>query len=280
MKIGVIGFGFVGSATFLLNCKDIEIIVYDINPLLCNPKGTVLKDLKECRFIFITVPTPMNKDGSCHLNIVENVINELNTINFDNFIVLRSTVPIGVSDTLKINFMPEFLTEKNFEYDFINNSDWIFGLLGNERDEIFKKEMTELFSLAFQNDKIKYNNLNFVSNKEAEMIKMFKNCFLATKVSFCNEMYEFCCKKNINYENVRKIACNDSRIGNSHSYVPGHDGKLGFGGTCFPKDVNSMIYQINNLNCNFPILHSVIRRNEQIDRPEKDWELNKGRAII
>ena len=67
------------------------------------------------------------------------------------------------------------------------------------------------------------------------MVKLFRNCYLSTKISFCNEIYRFCEKQNIEYENVRNIACNDERIGHSHSFVPGHDGKYGFGGTCFSK---------------------------------------------
>ena len=66
MKIGIIGNGFVGKATFQLKCKDIEILAYDINPELCMPQGITLNDLMSCNLIFISVPTPMNKDGSCY----------------------------------------------------------------------------------------------------------------------------------------------------------------------------------------------------------------------
>ena len=280
MKIGIIGNGFVGKATYLLSCEKINIITYDINPELCNPNGLQLKDMIDCEIIFISVPTPMNKDGSCYLNIVESVINELRGINYLNFIVLRSTVPVGTSDNLDVYFMPEFLTEKNYEEDFINNNEWIFGLKGKDSDLGFKVKVKELFKLAYQNGKIKYNNLNFVLNSEAEMIKMFRNCFLATKVGFCNEIYQFCQFKNIDYENVRKHACKDNRILDSHSHVPGHDGKLGYGGTCFPKDINSMIYQISSVRSNNTILNAVKKRNEEIDRTEKDWKNNLGRTVI
>ena len=87
-------------------------------------------------------------------------------------------------------------------------------------------------------------------------------------------------QKNVNYENVRKLACNDDRILHSHSKVPGHDGKLGFGGTCFPKDVNSMIYQMDKALSDYHILYSVKKRNEEVDRPEQDWNLDTGRAVI
>lgn len=109
---------------------------------------------------------------------------------------------------------------------------------------------------------------------------MFKNCFLSTKVSFCNEIYQFCQTKGINYENVRKIAANDDRILHSHTYVPGPDGKKGFGGTCFPKDTNSLSYEMVKSGMKPYILDSIIERNKIIDRPEQDWNDNKGRAVV
>jgi UDPglucose 6-dehydrogenase len=281
MLIGIIGNGFVGKATFQLMCKEIDIIVYDINPELCFPSGIKLEDLIECDVIFISVPTPMSEDGSCYLKIVESVLNDLKNIQYNGFITLRSTVPIGTSDNLKCYFMPEFLTEQNCMEDFVNNKEWIFGLVGNvEKDKEFIKVITQLFEYAFNNKKIVYNNLYFVSNAEAEMIKLFRNCYLATKISFCNEISQFCKIKNINYENVRYIATKDSRIGDSHTKVPGHDGKKGFGGTCFPKDISNLKTEMDKCFVKPLILNAVIERNETIDRIEKDWTNNKGRAVI
>ena len=78
MIIGIIGNGFVGQATKVLECKAVQMYVYDIKPELCFPKDLNLKDmLDECDIIFISVPTPMNKDGSCHLNILESVIHDI-----------------------------------------------------------------------------------------------------------------------------------------------------------------------------------------------------------
>ena len=280
MLIGIIGNGFVGKATNQLKCKDIEIYAYDINPDACDPKGLSFEDMKECELIFISVPTPMNKDGSCYLNILEVVVNDLNVIQYNGFIVIRSTIPPGTADNLNCYFMPEFLTEKNFINDFINNKEWVFGILGSERDSEFKSKISTLFNLAFENSRIEHNNLTFLLNKEAEMVKMFRNCFLSTKVSFCNEMYQFCEMKGINYENVRKLATADDRILPSHSKVPGHDGKRGFGGTCFPKDTSSLRYEMKNIGMKPYIMDAIITRNEEVDRPSKDWESNKGRSVI
>ena len=280
MDIGIIGNGFVGKATQLFRCDEINIKVYDKNPDLCEPFGTNLDDLLKCSIIFVSVPTPMNKDGSCCENIVKSVVDKLNNLDYKGFIVIRSTISIGTSDELGCYFMPEFLTEKNFVKDFINNKDWILGLLNDKKDEKFKKIIDNLIQIAYYSKKIKYNNLTYVSNKEAEMIKLMRNNFLATKVSFCNEISEFCEKKNIIYENVRKLAMNDERILHSHSYVPGPDGKRGFGGTCFPKDSNSLNFQMKKVMMNPYISDAIIKRNINIDRKEKDWESDIGRAVI
>ena len=112
------------------------------------------------------------------------------------------------------------------------------------------------------------------------MIKLFRNNFLAIKVSFCNEIAEFCNLKNINYENVRLLATLDNRIGDSHTKVPGHDGKRGFGGTCFPKDTNNLRHQMNKVGMKSFIIEGAIERNINVDRVEKDWLENKGRAVV
>jgi nucleotide sugar dehydrogenase len=283
MNIGIIGNGFVGQATKQLECTEVKVLAYDIDPDLCSPKGLLLKDLLDCDIIFISVPTPMKSNGECYLTIIEDVVKQLREINFQNFIVLRSTVPVGTCNRLNIYFMPEFLTEKNYINDFINNKDWIFGLpdAKNEatRDNLFKLRIRTLFDSAKKCSRIKNNNVHFLTTDEAEMVKLYKNCFLATKVSFSNEIHQFCELKNINYENVRKHAANDDRILHNHTRVPGPDGKKGFGGTCFPKDAHNLRYEMKQSGMVPYVLHSIIERNEKVDRPEKDWNQKTGRAV-
>jgi len=282
MKIGIIGNGFVGKATNILENDNVELVIYDIDPKLCSPEGTTLTDICKTDIVFISVPTPMNKDGSCHTGILDSVVNDIKNICDlnENLIVIRSTIPPGVSDKLNCYFMPEFLTEKNFVYDFINNENWIFGLKNTEQDIVFKEKIQKLFNYSCESGKIKYNNLHFVTNKEAEMIKLFRNNYLSVKVGFCNEIAEFCDKVDINYENVRKLATIDKRIGESHTKVPGHDGRRGFGGTCFPKDTNNLNCEMKKAGMKSFIIDSVIERNETVDRSEKDWNDNKGRAVV
>ena len=279
--IGIIGNGFVGKATSLLECPEIVSIIYDIKPELCKPSGTTLADITNCDLIFISVPTPSNKDGSCHLKVLESVVKELEQIqSLDSCLVLnRCTVPVSTSDRLKCYFMPEFLTEKNFEHDFIHNPDWIFGLKGTPQDTLFKEKVQTLINLAQKYNRITSDSIHFVSNKTAESIKLFRNTYLATKVGFCNEFYQFSTKVGVNYETVRELATRDKRIGSSHTIVPGHDGKYGFGGTCFPKDTNNLLNQMTRLGMESYILKGVVERNERVDRPEQDWKLDTGRAF-
>jgi len=271
LKIGIVGNGFVGKATNILNCINIDVVIFDIDPSLCSPKGTKLTDLANLDAVFICVPTPQNSDGSCNLNIVKSVVNQLKEINCNN-IVIRSTVPIGTSEELGCDFMPEFLTENNYTNDFKNCNQWIFG---SERKIFFQTLMKSAKDCGV----INYDNCIFMKSSEAEMVKYSRNCFLATKVSFFNEIEEFCSNLNLDYKKVREGTCIDSRIGFSHSDVPGHDGHKGFGGICFPKDLSSMITQMENIGMNSYVLKNSYKRNIEIDRPEKDWEKFKGRAV-
>ena len=279
MKIGVVGCGFVGKATknFASTSK---CLVYDINPDLCCPKGLQFSDLYEAQVIFVCVPTPMNKDNSVHIDIVKDTVTKLKDIVEKNCpIIVRSTVPPGTCDDLNVFFMPEFLTEKNFIEDFKNTNNWIIGY--PENYNLTQKIRIEyIIEKAFKNKYIFSEKIHFVKNKEAEMIKYFKNSFLATKVSFCNEIYQFCKKREIDYDTVIDHVCLDNRINKSHTQVPGHDGKFGFGGTCFPKDCEGLLSEFIKHDVKSIVLKSSLERNKTIDRVDQEWNLDVGRAVL
>ena len=289
MKIGVLGNGYVGKATQLFSCEEVDCVVYDKDPDKCVPKGTTLKDLKGSDLVFVCVPTPMKPNGSCDLSIVKSAIKDLTRNGIrKNKIVLRSTVPVGTSEKLKVNFMPEFLTEKNWQSDFYNNKEWVFGLDNlnavDQQGDVMTLPNTvllfrELLSKAKSEDKIKEDAVTFVSTKHAELVKYARNSFLAVKVSFFNEIQEFCVNNNLNFEQVRSLVCKDERIGESHSRVPGPDRKRGYGGTCFPKDISSMLMQMKKSKVQTMVVKAAKNRNEKVDRPEQDWHEDKGRAV-
>ena len=276
MKVGVVGNGFVGRAMTLLR-PGVDVLVWDIDPNKCEPFNLTFEQfVNDVELIFVAVPTPMNPDGTCHLNIVRSVVNKIKEHDYEKQIVLRSTVPPGTCDSMDVSFMPEFLTEKNWAHDFKNCEQWI---IGTDNTLIYNKIKT-IFSQAKSSDSVVNDKIIQTTPAEAEMIKYVKNCYLATKVSFFNEIHNTCQAANINFENVRSVACEDTRIGPGHSTVPGHDGKMGYGGTCFPKDMNALTKFMEQHNVVSHVLSGAVIRNETIDRVEKDWLCDTGRAAI
>ena len=278
-KIGIIGNGFVGSAVrygFSPNVGvDADVKVYDKNP---NKSTHTLEEVvTESDVIFLSVPTPSNQDGSMNLDIVDSALTDISKYNFDGIILLRSTVVPGSTKKLKdkysnlrIVFNPEFLTERSANFDFINQSRFI---LGGSSDDVI--EVSELFRERFG------SSLSIVQTnyETAELIKYMTNTFFATKISFLNDMKILADKCGVIWEDAVEGFVRDGRIGHSHLNVPGHDGKYGFGGSCFPKDIQALINFGESLGVNMRVLKSAWETNLKV-RPERDWEELKGRAIV
>ena len=275
MNVGIIGQGFVGSAIKEGLEGFHEIRTYDIDVT----KGNRTHQQVCCKsdIIFMCLPTPMRKDGSCDIRILEKAILKLDQLVYEKshhpVVVIKSTVPPGTTDRLNamtkscdVCFSPEFLTEANSFKDFKNQSRIIIGGSG-------AKIVKQMFRKPFPNIPIVITH-----SKTAEMVKYFINCFLATKVTFANQMYQICLDNNIDYDKVCEYALYDARIGKSHLAVPGPDGDLGFGGHCFPKDLAAMITfaKLNDGDTSF--LESVQEFNDKCRRM-RDWELMKGRAV-
>lgn len=274
MKIGILGNGFVGKATRILENPDCQVLVYDIRPDACVPPGLTLEEIdKTADILFLCLPTPMRLDGGCDTSILDSVLASLT----NPFVVVRSTVPVGFNDARRCFFMPEFLTEKNWAQDFRENPLWIFGMPSD--NPLFRERIETLFNSAFHHDKILSNRTRFMTNKEAEMVKLFKNVFLATKVSFCNEMYDLCQQCGIDYDTVCVAVAEDERIGRTHLAVPGYGGRRGFGGTCFPKDSNNLYRLCRQHSVPAPVLGAVIHRNEYQDNREREWLGDVGRTF-
>ena len=174
-----------------------------------------------------------------------------------------------MTNNVTVVFNPEFLTEANFLDDF-KNQDRI--IIGGPRPA--SSRVKNLFRKRFPSTPIIKTG-----SKTAEMIKYFCNCFLATKVSFANEMKQVCDVNNIDYDKVVEYSLYDTRLGKTHLSSPGPDGKLGFGGSCFPKDVNAMIKYMKINNIEPTVLSAVWNKNVEV-RPEKDWEDLTGRAVV
>ena len=269
MNIGIVGNGFVGSAImhgFILHANDI--MIYDKDPKRATHS---MKDLVyNSDVIFICVPTPMFESGECDLSIVEDIADELSQYDCidKKVVVIKSTVVPGTVEALaekykKMNFVfnPEFLTERKARLDFINTSRIVLGSNNPLAADIVEK----LYRIRFP-----YTQVIKTDFGTAQLIKYMANCFFATKVSFMNEMYQICEAIEGNWEKALEGFITDGRIGNSHIDVPGHDGDFGFGGKCFPKDLNAMIKRAEELGISPDVMKGAWKKNKQV-RSDLDW---------
>lgn len=269
--IGIVGQGFVGNAVYQKFKKYYEVKTFDLNVM---KRNTSFEEVARCEYVFVCVPTPMNPDGSCNTDIVEEVIKEIDEIGETKGIVVKSTVPPMSTEKwnekykTNIVFNPEFLTERNAVSDYENQNRII---LGGPRPTT--TELKQIFSKVFPKAHIIKTNSTY-----AEMVKYTTNTFLSVKVSFANEIYQLCEKVGADYDKVIEYATMDERLGESHWAVPGPDGDFGFGGHCFPKDLAALTHLAKEMNTTDNVLMAAQKTNDEV-RKDRDWEKMKGRAV-
>tara|TARA_B100000900_G_scaffold416153_1_gene449557 strand:+ start:10340 stop:11233 length:894 start_codon:yes stop_codon:yes gene_type:complete len=290
MHIGIIGQGFVGSAVREGLKQFYEVKTYDIDHTKCNSTHDdvcIGSDI-----IFVCLPTPMRKDGSCDTRILEKAVEDIDKtcsrislLVKRPIVVIKSTIPPGTTERISklynnrgpgfpdmsICFSPEFLTEANSFEDFKNQTRIIVG--GPIPATSAVKQM---FRKAFPTIPIIKTGSN-----TAEMVKYFTNFFLATKVIFANQLYEICESSGIDYDKVCEYALYDDRIGKSHLAVPGPDGDRGFGGHCFPKDLQALISfaEVSRITHERSLFLRAVKECNDVYRTDRDWEKMKGRAV-
>lgn len=305
-SIAVIGQGFVGgSLSSVFAEKGLDVYTYDkAGKLATGAKPgkldgsfatSVLELVDACekrpgfkKIYFVCLPTPMRPDGVADLSLVEGTLRNLAELPGERIAVIKSTVPPGSTESwnkkfetsgLRVVFNPEFLTEANALQDCRNQTRII---LGGPRPYINK--VKQLYQSTFPKVPIIKT-----SSTTAEMIKYVTNCFLATKISFANEIYQICgaldkSGLNVDYDKVVEYARYDERLGNSHWSVPSfesdEDGNplFGFGLSCFPKDLNALRKVAEGLGVDPKMLKATWQKNLEV-RPSKDWEQLKGRAV-
>lgn len=290
MNIAVIGTGYVGlvSGTCLAEvgnnviCVDIDekkvammkkgvVPIYEPNLEELFHKNIKAKrlhfttELKHATdksdIIFLALPTPQDEDGSADLKYVEGVAHELGKLITEYKIIInKSTVPVGTSEIVKNSIAshtnvpfdvvsnPEFLREGFAVQDFMNPERIIIGASSTRAIEILEKLYNPFVTLK--------RPIIVMDEKSAELTKYAANTFLATKITFMNEIANLCERIGANVDAVRKGIGSDSRIGNKFLF-PG----IGFGGSCFPKDVNALVHSSDAANYDFKILKSVLTVN-------------------
>lgn len=245
MKVAIMGYGPVGQATeLMLNRAGIETIPQD------PAKDRWVEDWDVIDLAFICVPSD-EKDGKLDLSFIEKAIDDVPPYVHS---VIRSTIGPDQVDEFGVSVMPEFIRENHWAEDVMSGTTpCIVGLpFGIEKDEFLHvhPEMDVLIKRlneAFMNPIV-------TDSKSAMMMKLSINTFLALKVSYANNLFIMCKAHGMKYSHVKKLIQCDPRVGQTHWDVPGPDGKFGFGGKCFPKDVK----HFSGLG-NFPLIDEILK---------------------
>ena len=291
MKICIIGTGYVGlvaGACFseygnTITCVDIdeskinklkkgiipifepglsELVVKNTNNHRLHFTTSLKEAVENSQFIFIAVGTPTGSNGEADLSMVYNVAREIGKyINGYKVIVDKSTVPVGTADKVKeiisketkhkfdVVSNPEFLKEGAAIEDFMRPERVIIGAESQEAADLMK----ELYSPFVLNG----NPILVMSTRSAEVTKYAANSFLATKISFANEIANLCDAVGANYDDVRNGIGTDSRIGKKFLYAG-----IGYGGSCFPKDVRALLITAKDYNVPMHVIQKVEEVNE------------------
>lgn len=218
--------------------------------------------VKDATIIFLALPTPPGEDGSADLSYVLGVSAQLGRLIRDYKIVInKSTVPVGTAEkvreaiakTCTVHFdvisNPEFLREGYAVDDFMKPDRVVIGT----RSEVAKKVMSDLYAPFVRQG----NPIYFMDERSAELTKYAANAFLATKITFMNEVSNLCEKVGANVDAIRIGIGSDSRIGKRFLFAG-----IGYGGSCFPKDVQALYRTSKDYNYDFKILSSVMEVNE------------------
>jgi UDPglucose 6-dehydrogenase len=259
--IGVIGVGMVGGAIIKsLKCKNIKFSCYDKYKNIGN-----LEKCLETKILFLCLPTLFDeKSKSYNKNSILETVKYLQENNYKGLIVLKSTVEPGTSQklsdkfkNLKIFHNPEFLTARTAFEDFENQNHVVLG----KTSRIGNDEIQPLYDF-FKNNYC--DNISVVSSGESEMMKITSNSFYSVKIQFFTEIYLLCQKLNISYENVKDLILKNGWVNKMHTQVPGHDGKVSYGGECFPKDSNALLSFMKDNIEYYSILDSTVNERNKL----------------
>lgn len=253
MKIIIAGYGFVGKAVANALEKHHEIVIHD-------PKYTDYKilDHLDADGIIICVPTPTTEYGICDASIIADILDD---VPIYMPVLIKSTVTPSIAEEFKeiypnhsICYNPEFLRASSANADFLNQK---YAVIGGEDPEFFWQE---LFQTSLPHCKIIFN----CTEQEACLIKYATNSFLALKTSFFNQIFDVCTKTKMDFDIVRQIISQDTRIGSGHTLVPGPDGERGWGGHCFPKDTEAFVHWANHIDAVPSLVETSIQYNKKV----------------
>lgn len=259
MKIGILGYGFVGQAVAHAHQE-----VNDCLIIRDPDKGhtSSLGDFNQCDAIYVCLPTPSKEDGSCDTDILEQGLKELLFVFINNPIpiICKSTAPPSFYKRIQAEYpnvihCPEFLTATNHIDDYLNCNHFI---LGGSYDWAVQAKRIVSRGIPLLPD-----SFSIVPIETAALYKYMMNSYLATKVTFMNDFKQLADAEGINFNDIKYLAQFDNRIGQSHMTVPGPDGKYGWGGACFPKDISAIINEATSLGLELELLTQVTDINKK-----------------
>ena len=264
MKLGIIGIGFVGNAIKSFFEKKETLLLYDKykDGGIGNFENILTSDI-----LYLCLPTLYSVEKKCYdTTALLETLQKLNAHNFSGIILIKSTVEPIFCETinkkylnLKIWHNPEFLTARTAKEDFATPTQIILGYT-SMKDELYDEKQ---ILLDFHKKYFPTTSINFCTSNESETIKISVNSFYSVKIQFFNEIYDLCKKTGINYNIVKNGMLNNNWINSHHTNVPGHDGKLSYGGACFPKDTNALLQFMKSNNILHKVLEATIKeRNE------------------
>tara|TARA_R100001163_G_C5068494_1_gene208948 strand:+ start:18503 stop:19327 length:825 start_codon:yes stop_codon:yes gene_type:complete len=269
IRIGIAGVGFVGDAiahTFgnSPHNENIDLILYD---KFKNGGIGNIKSLLDTDFIYFALPTLFNKETNNYdLSAINEVCEFLSQNQYKNPILIKSTVQPGCTEELahrwKLNMIhnPEFLTARTAREDFANQSHIV---LGYTKIVSFQQmdDITNFYKLHFNNAEI-----STCKSTESESMKIFVNSFYAIKVQAFNEFYALAKKQGSDFNIITKMMLKNGWINPMHTTVPGPDGKLSYGGACFPKDTQALLATMEAYNTPCEVLKATVKeRNSMRD---------------
>lgn len=256
MIVSVVGLGFVGgSMKKSFELKGCNVKAYDKYK-----ESDTLEDCIRSEIMFLALPTLFDEttneyDKSCIVEVCEELVKN----NYDGIVVIKSTVEPNTTrylsnlfPSLKLVHNPEFLTAATAFEDFHNQKHIVLGKGKNVNDESMEK-----LSIFYKN-LYPEADISICQDIESESMKIFLNCFYSVKVQFFNELYLLCHEMNCDYDNIIKLMLKNNWINPMHTKVPGPDGKLSYGGYCFPKDTNALLNHMRRVGTPHKVLESTV----------------------
>ena len=268
MKILIVGHGFVGKAVdYGFSHPNVEKTIID--PKYNNSLDDI--DPRDYDCAFVCVPTPMGKNGRIDSSIIDDV---LKSLKLAPLVIVKSTVTPDIVEQWPkhVVYNPEFLTEKSANEQFIDPP---FHILGGGKYYVdIAEDLYKTHSLCNPCPVLKMTAV------EASFVKYTINSFLATKVTFFNQLYDVIADTDANFTTIINAVGMDKRIGHSHTKVPGFDGKQGFGGACFPKDTSAFVSYNNKLTLlrRATIINNMYRTKYDLDEREREQNVDYGQA--